>query len=112
MVISNGVVVKILDQPLQASPGMDFRGGYYIAPGFIDTHTHGCCGIDITNIKDPAQLNELSKALLKFGVTAFVPTLVSAKHERIIQTLQILTDAKDHVEGGQRYLALRLKAHI
>ena len=107
MIIENGVVARITDKALSPSPGMDFRG-YYIAPGFIDTHTHGCCGIDITNIKSPSQLNELSKALLKFGVTAFVPTLVSASHERILQVLQMLVGVKDKVEGA-RVLGMALE---
>ena len=27
---------------------VDFRG-YIAAPGLVDTHTHGCCGIDFTS---------------------------------------------------------------
>lgn len=55
-----------------------------IAPGFIDSHTHGAIGIDIMNatIDD---FQKLSIFYAKHGVTTFLPTTVSDTFERISQ---------------------------
>ena len=48
----------------------------YIAPGFVDVHVHGWGGFDAMG--DRAALDGMARALLKRGVTSFLPTAVSA----------------------------------
>ena len=52
-------------------------GGRYLAPGFIDLHIHGA----MNHLADrgPDVLEKLSRALLPFGVTGFLPTLTPQK---------------------------------
>ncbi len=65
--------------------GVDSRGedlgGLLLAPGFVDIHTHGVCGFDpaeACNQDDLSGILEgMGEALLGYGVTAFLPTLVS-----------------------------------
>lgn len=83
------------------------RRGYSIAPGYIDTHTHGCCGVDFTNASSPKDLAELARGYLKFGVTSFLPTSVSAKHERILGLLELVRSSGDL--GGARILGVNLE---
>ncbi len=47
-------------------------GGPLIAPGFIDVHCHGWGGHDATG--DAAALSGMARALLRQGVTSFLPT--------------------------------------
>ncbi len=50
--------------------------GLVIAPGFIDLQCNGAVGVDITN--EPHRIAEVAAALPRFGVTAFLPTVVTA----------------------------------
>lgn len=51
-------------------------GGPLVAPGFVDVHVHGWGGHDAT--AGLAALDGMARALLRHGVTSFVPTAVSA----------------------------------
>jgi N-acetylglucosamine-6-phosphate deacetylase len=48
----------------------------YIAPGFVDVHVHGWGGHDAMG--DRAALDGMARALLRHGVTSFLPTAVTA----------------------------------
>ncbi|HEV8282110.1 MAG TPA: N-acetylglucosamine-6-phosphate deacetylase [Candidatus Limnocylindrales bacterium] len=50
--------------------------GPYIAPGFVDAHVHGWGGHDAMG--DAAALDGMARALLRRGVTSFLPTAVTA----------------------------------
>jgi N-acetylglucosamine-6-phosphate deacetylase len=47
-----------------------------VAPGFIDLQCNGAVGADLTS--DPGRLLDVATALPRFGVTAFLPTVVTA----------------------------------
>jgi N-acetylglucosamine-6-phosphate deacetylase len=51
-------------------------GGPLIAPGFVDVHVHGWGGHDAMG--DAAALDGMARALTRRGVTAFLPTGVTA----------------------------------
>lgn len=48
----------------------------YLAPGFVDVHVHGGGGHDAMG--DAADLDGMARHLLRRGVTAFLPTAVTA----------------------------------
>ena len=48
----------------------------YLAPGFVDVHVHGWGGHDAMG--DTDALDGMARALLRRGVTSFLPTAVSA----------------------------------
>lgn len=50
--------------------------GPYLAPGFVDVHVHGFGGHDAMG--DAAALDGMARALLRRGVTSFLPTAVTA----------------------------------
>jgi N-acetylglucosamine-6-phosphate deacetylase len=51
-------------------------GEPFIAPGFVDVHVHGWGGHDAMG--DAAALDGMARALLRRGVTSFLPTAVTA----------------------------------
>jgi N-acetylglucosamine-6-phosphate deacetylase len=61
--------------------------GPFIAPGFVDLHVHGWGGHDA--MAGPAALDGMARALLRRGVTAFLPTAVTAG----VETLLAFADA-------------------
>lgn len=50
--------------------------GLYLSPGFIDIHIHGAAGYDTMDGSYLA-LNEISKSIIKSGVTSFLPTTMA-----------------------------------
>jgi N-acetylglucosamine-6-phosphate deacetylase len=60
--------------------------GPYFAPGFVDIHVHGWGGHDAMG--DAAALDGMARALLRRGVTSFLPTAVTAP----IDALQAFAD--------------------
>src|SRR5436309_13471314 len=57
-----------------------------LAPGFIDIHIHGGAGRDAMEASESA-LAQIERQLVKHGVTAYLPTTVTASGERILQAL-------------------------
>ena len=49
--------------------------GLIVAPGFIDAQINGAHGIDVT--EEPHRIGELGDELTRYGVTAFVPTVIT-----------------------------------
>ncbi len=60
-----------------ASAGRFDATGLRVAPGFIDLQINGACGHDFT--QEPSAIWEVGAALLNYGVTAFLPTIVSSR---------------------------------
>jgi N-acetylglucosamine-6-phosphate deacetylase len=50
-------------------------GDLIVAPGFIDAQINGAHGIDVT--AEPHRIGELGAELTRYGVTAFVPTVIT-----------------------------------
>ena len=69
-----------IDDGLIAAVDLDAGGGAddapYVAPGFVDVHVHGWGGHDAMG--DAADLDGMARALLRRGVTSFLPTAVTA----------------------------------
>ena len=64
---------RIAEVSIDPTPRDD---GPYIAPGFVDVHVHGWGGHDAMG--GPAALDGMARALLRRGVTSFLPTAVTA----------------------------------
>jgi N-acetylglucosamine-6-phosphate deacetylase len=62
--------------PRQAEEIIEAEAGGLIAPGFIDLQVNGFCGHDAA--LGPDAIAAMSEALPATGVTAFLPTLISA----------------------------------
>ena len=57
-----------------------------LAPGFIDIHIHGGAGRDAMEASESA-LAQIERQLVKHGVTAYLPTTVTAPNEKILEAL-------------------------
>ena len=70
VLIENGVIADVMvDGSADADPP-------YVAPGFVDVHVHGWGGHDAMG--DASALDGMARALLRRGVTSFLPTAVTA----------------------------------
>ena len=58
------------------------RDGPFITPGFVDVHVHGGGGHDAMGGRDA--LDGMARHLLRHGVTAFLPTAVTAPLDALV----------------------------
>ena len=104
VVVEDGRVTRITD-PDQAPP--DAIGGpdALIVPGFVDIQLNGAFGVDFS---DPAaDLESAAAALPSTGVTAFLPTVVSAAPDRYAATIANLS--RSVPPGAARPLGVHLE---
>jgi N-acetylglucosamine-6-phosphate deacetylase len=68
---------RITDVALDSDGAADGQGdGPFITPGFVDVHVHGWGGHDAMGGREA--LDGMARALLRHGVTSFLPTAVTA----------------------------------
>jgi len=86
--IEDGVIKKVYRGK---NPDGEDLEGKIISPGFIDIHTHGIGGFDVTYSAMNGSEQEVEEALIKMsekyvthGVTLFLPTTVTAAHEVLL----------------------------
>ncbi|ASJ16515.1 N-acetylglucosamine-6-phosphate deacetylase [Thermococcus chitonophagus] len=107
IVIEDGIIKQIMEGKVK--DGIDLEGKI-VAPGFIDTHIHGCYGFD-TNNGESLRFQKMSKMLVRHGVTSFIPTTVTDSHENLLRISRevgkIIEEYKG--DGGARILGLHLE---
>lgn len=117
-VIENGGVViedGIIKQVFQGDAS-DIQGecnvvdveGRYIAPGFIDIHTHGAGGHDYMDGTVEAIIGA-SKAHMEHGSTTVVPTTLTSTMEELFAFFDCYREAKEKMDGGPNLLGLHLE---
>jgi len=79
VVLGDGRVLAVGDTDTIETPpnaAVIDAAGRWVAPGFIDLQVNGGHGIDLTT--EPARAGELGGFLPRYGVTAFVPTIITS----------------------------------
>lgn len=61
--------------------------GHYVSAGFIDTHVHGCAGVDTMDEQEDS-IGHISRHIVQTGVTSFLPTTMTMSLDRISQALE------------------------
>ena len=82
-------------------------GGLIAAPGFIDLQVNGAAGHDITS--DPGSVWDVGRALVRYGVTAFLPTVVSSPAEAVVAAQAALVAGPPDGYRGALPLGLHLE---
>ena len=84
-------------------------GGAYISPGFIDTHIHGYGGFGTDDAVYPECRSEkeviesmvaMSRLLVKFGVTAFNPTVYPMAGDEMTKAIAKIISAMGKEDGA------------
>lgn len=80
----------------------------FVAPGYVDSHTHGGFGYDYMDINQE-QLAELLSKLPSKGVTSVVPTLASASLEEQAAMLEVLKEGQRRSPLGAKIAGVHLE---
>lgn len=110
ILVDKGIVVGIKPHWFSEGEVYDFKESIAV-PGFVDTHIHGHGGFDV-NKGSEQELVNLAKYLAKKGVTSFVPTTVSLKHEYLSKVASLVGELdveRITMEGGSRVLGAHLE---
>lgn len=83
------------------------ENGYYIVPGFIDLHIHGCSGCDTMDATEKSLLT-ICRDLPKEGTTGFLPTTMTCSISDIKQAIDNVIDV-NNVEAGAEIYGLHLE---
>jgi N-acetylglucosamine-6-phosphate deacetylase len=96
IVIEGETIVRI--EHYQEGAAFDFGGpDFYLSPGFFDPQVNGFAGVDFNGDGlTPEGLHWAAHSLASFGVARFLPTLITASHERIVRQLKIITAALEN----------------
>ena len=85
-------------------------GSWCLAPGYIDLHTHGVCGHDVTTGAQE-DVEEMAHELPQTGVTSFFPTIATlGRPETVQQVRRVVSAAENQVHNSAaEILGLRLE---
>jgi N-acetylglucosamine-6-phosphate deacetylase len=82
--------------------------GMFVMPGFIDPHIHGCGGIDVMEGTFES-LNGISRTLVRYGTTSFLPTTVSSPPDVLTAAIEQLRAALSKPFDGALPLGIHLE---
>jgi N-acetylglucosamine-6-phosphate deacetylase len=81
--------------------------GLVVAPGFIDLQVNGAAGLDICS--KPSSMWGVGEALTRYGVTAFLPTIVSSAPGVVEQAQAVLLAGPPPGYSGATALGLHVE---
>ncbi len=97
VVIENGRFAAINPATLPAYPQIDGTG-LIMAPGFIDLQLNGGFGDDFT--ESPDTIWEVARQLPQYGVTSFLPTIITSPLETVIKAQNVLKNQPKDWQGA------------
>jgi N-acetylglucosamine-6-phosphate deacetylase len=83
-------------------------GGLVVLPGFIDLHVHGAVGVDVLDA-DPDGLRRMARHHAGNGVTAWLPTTMTAAGRDLERALEAVGEVLGPVDGGATVLGAHLE---
>lgn len=89
VICENGVISWVgagKDASIPSGARIIEASGKLVFPGLIDTHIHGAHGFDVM-LHGQDGIRQIASALLRYGVTAWLPTTLSAPHDDLLRAL-------------------------
>lgn len=107
LLVENGRIAQIgtITPPKEANI-IDAEGNY-LAPGFIDLQLNGAFGYDFTTQSE--HIWQVATRLPRYGVTSFLPTIVTSPPERIIAAQSVLARGCKPEAVGAKPLGLHIE---
>lgn len=77
-------------------------------PGFIDIHLHGAEGVEFSD-SSPESIAAALQTHLKNGTTSLLPSIMTAPHEQVLNTIKTFLDIKKNTPDIPEILGLNLE---
>ncbi len=100
--------VAIADGRIEAVGLQPARGTHVAVSGFVDRQLNGFAGVDLKRT-DRAGYAAVGEALLRHGVTSYLPTFYSATPEEYVDALGVLREVHADPPAGARALGAHLE---
>lgn len=104
---SNGVITAVSEELLSFDEEIDARG-LYLAPGFIDIHSHGGGDADFMDGTSDAFLTA-ARMHARHGTTTIVPTATSGTYEEMVRMSAVFEEACSQNTDGADMPGLHLE---
>lgn len=101
VVVEEGTIKAVLPpgSPMPQDGERHDAGGAYVVPGFIDIHTHGAAGKDVTDPDEDA-VETVARAKLQEGCTSFAPTTLTLDEPTLRTSVEHVAAYK---AAGEKY---------
>lgn len=110
-ILANGETITALglEHELPCPPNTEpfDANGQSLVPGFIDLQINGAFGMDFTS--NPETIWQVGERLTHFGVTSFLPTIISSPPETTIKAQTIIHNGPPAGYHGARVIGLHLE---
>ncbi|HHW45964.1 MAG TPA: N-acetylglucosamine-6-phosphate deacetylase [Clostridiales bacterium] len=103
----NGGLIQEIGYDLCGDEICDLTGKLLL-PGFIDIHTHGCCGYDFSECTLD-EINEMAKFYARNGVTSIIATTMTMADDKLISALSTLNKAITEGTEGSSLIGINLE---
>lgn len=110
VLVSDGVIQAVGSPAvLQCPPGTPTLdgGGATLLPGFIELQLNGGFGMDFT--EDPESIWRVGRLLPRFGVTTFLPTIITSPLETVEHAMRVVTTGRPADYRGAEPLGLHVE---
>ncbi|MEI3085949.1 MAG: N-acetylglucosamine-6-phosphate deacetylase [Oscillospiraceae bacterium] len=107
VIVEDGVISDVTKSTAAADKVVDL-GGRYLAPGFIDMHTHGAGGHDFMDGTEEA-IKGACMTHLSHGTTSIVPTTLTCLNSELFNFFEVFRKVKADWHEGPNLLGIHLE---
>ena len=107
VIVEDGVISDVTRGNTAADKVVDL-GGRYLAPGFIDMHTHGAGGHDFMDGTEEA-IKGACMTHLSHGTTSIVPTTLTCLNSELFNFFEVFRKVKAGWHEGPNLLGIHLE---
>ncbi len=107
VIVEDGVISDVTKGNTAADKVVDL-GGRYLAPGFIDMHTHGAGGHDFMDGTEEA-IKGACMTHLSHGTTSIVPTTLTCLNSELFNFFEVFRKVKADWHEGPNLLGIHLE---
>ena len=110
VLLGDGAIADVDREGSSLADGADEVHEYpesLILPGFVDLQVNGAFGVDVAS--EPDRLGELSRALLRTGTTAYLPTVISSPESLYEGALPVIAGITGGPQEGAEVLGVHLE---